>query len=214
MIEYTKIDTPFNRDMEGTKKLIEGDYKNDALRFLANLTWVGTEKIDGTNISVVWDGHKVEFHGRTEKAQIQKELLEYLEGTFGGNTNEELFEQLFGEKHVILFGEGYGGKIQSGGKYRPDCAFILFDIYMPENNLWLKRDAIEDIAKAFSIEKVPILIKGTLSECIEYVKGRPFSRISIPDNTVIEGIVCKPEIDLFDRMGRRIITKIKVCDFT
>ena len=34
MIEYTKIDTLFERDMEGTKKLIEGEYRNKTVEFL------------------------------------------------------------------------------------------------------------------------------------------------------------------------------------
>lgn len=29
----------------------------------------------------------------------------------------------------------------------------------------------------------------------------------------MEGIVCKPAIDMLDRMGRRLVVKIKVCDF-
>ena len=33
-----------------------------------------------------------------------------MEIMFGGNANEELFEQTFGEKEMILFGEGYGKK--------------------------------------------------------------------------------------------------------
>lgn len=33
MVEYLKIETPFNRDMEGTKKLIEGDWRNETVGF-------------------------------------------------------------------------------------------------------------------------------------------------------------------------------------
>lgn len=35
---------------------------------------------------------------------------------FGGEVDEEIFEQRFGENEVILFGEGYGNKIQACGK--------------------------------------------------------------------------------------------------
>ena len=49
MVEYHKIETLFERD-EKTKKLIEGNYRNETVRFLENNYWDFTEKIDGTNI--------------------------------------------------------------------------------------------------------------------------------------------------------------------
>ena len=128
MNEYTKIETIFERDMEGTKKLIEGKFRNETVEFLKDNQWICTEKIDGTNIGIVWDGHKVSYQGRTERAQIPAHLMNKLIEMFGGETNEELFEQKFGETQVILFGEGYGAKIQKGGgNYRSDVSFILFD---------------------------------------------------------------------------------------
>lgn len=41
-------------------------------------------------------------------------------------------------------------------------------------------------------------------------KSKPKSMIGVAD---MEGIVCKPAVDMIDRMGRRLIVKIKVCDF-
>ncbi|MCI9400298.1 MAG: hypothetical protein HFJ07_10890 [Lachnospiraceae bacterium] len=210
MKEYTKIETVFERDMEGTKKLIEGKYRNETVAYLKDNEWICTEKIDGTNIGVIWDGHKVSYQGRTERAQVPTHLMNRLIELFGGSINEELFEQKFGEMQVILFGEGYGAKIQNGGKYRSDVSFILFDVYLPEQNLWLKRDAIEDIAKAFGIEAVPIVLKGTLQQAVDYVKSKPKSTIGEAD---MEGLVCRPAIDLLDRMGKRVIVKVKVADF-
>ena len=147
MKKYTKIETIFERDMEGSKKLIEGKFRNETVEFLKDNQWICTEKVDGTNIGIVWDGHKVSYQGRTERAQISAHLMNKLIEMFGGKTNEELFEQKFGEMPVVLFGEGYGAKIQKGGNYRPDVSFILFDVYLLELDLWLKRDALEDIAK-------------------------------------------------------------------
>ena len=191
-------------------KLIEGKYRNETVAYLKDNEWICTEKIDGTNIGVIWDGHKVSYQGRTERAQVPTHLMNRLIELFGGSINEELFEQKFGEMQVILFGEGYGAKIQNGGKYRSDVSFILFDVYLPEQNLWLKRDAIEDIAKAFGIEAVPIVLKGTLQQAVDYVKSKPKSTIGEAD---MEGLVCRPAIDLLDRMGKRVIVKVKVADF-
>lgn len=211
MNEYTKIETIFERDMEGSKKLIEGKFRNETVEFLKDNKWICTEKIDGTNIGIVWDGHKVSYQGRTERAQIPAHLMNKLIEMFGGEINEELFEQKFGEMPVILFGEGYGAKIQKGGgNYRSDVSFILFDVYLPEQNLWLKHDALEDIAKTFGIDVVPVVLTGTLQEAVDFVKQKPKSTIGAAD---MEGLVCKPAVDMLDRMGRRVIVKVKVRDF-
>lgn len=209
MIKYNKIETVFNRDTEGTKKLIEGSYRNPAVEYLKDNTWVFTEKIDGTNIGIVWDGHNITYQGRTERAEIPKNLLSYLETTFGNSDTEELFEQMFGEKEVILFGEGYGGKIQAGGNYAPTERFILFDVMISGN--YQPRETVEEISKSLGIDIVPILLKGTIQEAINFVKQKPKSTIG---TAVMEGLVGKPEIELKDRCGNRLIIKVKVKDHT
>lgn len=208
MITYNKIETIFERDTSGTKKLIEGKFRNDTVEFLKDNIWTFTEKIDGTNIRVHWDGHRVEFAGRTDKAQIPAHLLERLNEIFGSNESEELFEQMFGEREVYLFGEGYGPKIQNGGQYKDTVDFILFDIVICGN--YQPRETVEQIAKAFNIDVVPIIFEGTLEQAVNYVKNKPKSTIGVAD---MEGLVGRPKIELKDRSGNRLIVKIKVCDF-
>lgn len=209
MKEYNKIDTVFERDTAGTKKLIEGQFRSEAVEYLADCKWRFTEKIDGTNIRIHWDGHKIEFGGRTEKAQIPSHLVNKLNEMFLNNETEELFEQKFGEKEVILFGEGYGIKIQNGGNYRPDVGFILFDVMIGEN--YQSRESVEDVAKCFGLEIVPIVMTGTIQEAIDFVKTKPSSTIG---KAKMEGIVGCPMVEMKDRVGKRVIVKIKVCDFT
>lgn len=211
MYKYTKIETVFEREIEGTKKLIEGRYRDESVKYLKDNLWIGTEKIDGTNIGVVWDGYNVTFQGRTEKSTIPPFLLTRLKEIFNNAETEQVFEQLFEEEQVILFGEGYGNKIQKRGKdYCENNKFILFDVYMPQSDLWLERDSIEQIAKAFGIECVPIVFKGTIDEGIQFVRTKPKSTIGTAD---MEGIVCKPAVDLLSRYGKRLVVKIKVNDF-
>ena len=212
MIEYVKIETPFIRAEDGTKKLIEGQFRNETVEFLKDTEWIFTEKVDGTNISIVWDGHKVEFHGRTERAQIPSHLVNKLNELFGGDINEELFEQTFGETPMILYGEGYGYKIQNGGHYRDDVSFILFDVYSPNSNIWLKRESVEDIAKTFNIDIVPIIMHGTIDDAVKFIKTHPTSTIG-KCIAPMEGIVGKPSVELKDRMGKRVIIKVKVNDY-
>ena len=208
MKEYHKIETLFERDVDGSKKLIEGNFRNKTIEFLKDNEWDFTEKIDGTNIRVVWDGHKVSFYGRTDNAQIPNHLMERLNVLFSTNESEEMFEQKFGENFVMLFGEGYGTKIQKGGLYRNDVDFILFDILVGE--IYLERENVEDIAKAFGVDVVPIIFSGKLLEAVEYIKGNPDSTFG---TAKMEGLVGRPRVEIFDRRGNRVIVKIKVCDF-
>ena len=208
MREYPKIETIFSRDTEGTKKLIFGTYRDETVKYLRFNDWQFTEKIDGTNISVEWDGHAVSFHGRTERAQIPKHLLEYLEKTFLTTEAEELFEQTYGDKNVILYGEGCGAKIQNGGNYRSDVSFILFDVLIGDN--WQEREWVEKTAKMFGIDVVPVVFVGSLEEGIDYVMEHHPSTIG---TAMMEGIVGRPMVEMRDRLGKRIIVKIKWEDF-
>lgn len=56
MKTYEKIETIYARDIEGTKKLIPGEYHNETVKYLKDCEWIWTEKVDGTNIRVYWDG--------------------------------------------------------------------------------------------------------------------------------------------------------------
>lgn len=211
MIEYPKIETVFLRETEGSKKLIEGSFRDETVEYLKNNFWEWTEKIDGTNIGIFWDGHKVNIQGRTERAQIPANLLGKLLDYFGGDVNEEIFEQKFGEMQVVLFGEGYGAKIQNGGNYIPNGVdFALFDVYLPESDMWLKRDSVEDIAKTFGIQTVPFIFRGDIDDAVRFVKSKPLSTIG---NAKMEGLVGRPMVELRDRRGRRVIVKVKVKDF-
>ena len=205
--EYHKIETIFERD-DNTKKLNETKYRNETVEFLKDLEWEFTEKIDGTNIRIYWDGHKVQYYGRTDKAQIPSQLLNYLIEKFGGDTNEEMFEQLFAEKEVILIGEGYGAKIQNGENYRNDNSFALFDVII--DGVFLKRDGVQAIAHSFNIETAPVVFYGNLQKGIDYVKTKPNSLIGTAKS---EGLVARPKQEIQDRLGNRVIVKIKVKDF-
>ena len=98
MKEYEKIETIYARDTEGSKRLIFGEFRDKTVEFLRHINWVWTEKVDGTNIRVHWDGHHVCWKGRTDKADIPNHLEEKLFELFGSNETEEMFEQLFGEQ--------------------------------------------------------------------------------------------------------------------
>jgi hypothetical protein len=208
MRTYEKIDTVFNRDTTGTKQLMLNSWRDPVVEYLRNNIWLFTEKVDGTNIRIHWDGHQVEFGGRTDRAQIPDFLLEKLRSMFGTAEAEELFEQTWGEKEVFLFGEGYGPKIQSGGDYRADVSFILFDVLVGDN--YQEREWVEKTAEMFGIDVVPVVLTGTIQDGIDFVMRHPESTMG---TAMMEGVVGRPAVEMRDRRGNRVIVKIKWDDF-
>jgi len=99
---------------------------------------------------------------------------------------------------VILFGKGYDRRIQKRN-YNSKPQFILFDVYLPEQDLWLERTSIEDIAQTFNIEAVPIVMRATLQEAVDFVKTKPKSILN--SDIDMEDLVCKPAVDILTRVG-------------
>jgi hypothetical protein len=239
METYHKIQTLFKRHQDGKKKgkMIKGAWTTPALEYLAGNQWEFTEKVDGTNIRIGFTKNKpwqeaVEFAGRTDRAVIPEPLLDYLGDTF--------FYDLFNDNDLpdlVLFGEGYGPKIQNGGKYldqrlvndpdvpaREKHKFVLFDVKI--GDFWLERHNVDDIAEKLGIESVPVIGHGTLHDAIDIVStGLTFNKAGAPvrwgsggltstwGNFEAEGIVARTATPLFDRKGERMITKIKAVDF-
>ena len=210
MEKYHKIQTVYFRDPENNHKtLLEGNWAKPEFELLKNIDWMCTEKIDGTNIRIMWDGENVRFGGKTDNAQIPTVLIGALQDTFTNKIMKECFSDA---DNVCLYGEGYGKKIQKGGNYLPDRAdFILFDVKI--GDWWLTREADEDIAEKLNIGVVPIIGIWKLKKAIDYVKDGFISTISDNKDYIAEGLVMKPIIELFNRKGERVITKIKHKDF-
>jgi hypothetical protein len=203
MKEYHKIQSVFKRD-EKTHKFIMGDYSREEFKFLKNNKWVYTEKIDGTNIRIGWDGETVKIGGRTDNAQLHIDLIDELNRLFP----VDKFRDIYPKAKMTLYGEGYGAGIQKGGKYRPDKSFVLFDVLI--NEFWLSRENVSDIAEKLSILTVPIIGSGTIFDMLDIVKT---GMKSLWGDFIAEGIVARPEVELWARNGQRIITKVKHVDF-
>lgn len=211
MLEYPKIQTVFLRDPATKyKTLLEGSFSRPEFEYLAHSEWLFTEKVDGTNIRVTWHDGKVVFQGKTNAAQIPPALLHNLVDMFP----PELLARHFPIGSVCLYGEGYGKGINKGHLYRPDdVSFILFDVLVETTaeSLWLQRADVCDIADKLGIDVVPIRDIGTLWDAVVFVKAGHLSVIG--QQPIAEGLVMRPTVDLLDRRGNRIITKLKCKDF-
>ena len=207
MEKYHKIKTVHLRD-DKTHKLTT-KFRDETVEYLKDNEWVFTEKIDGTNIRVCWNGIDVSLFGRSDNAQIPKPLNVRLTELFLGNENEQMFEQKFNDMNVILFGEGYGVKIQNGGEYSPTQEFILFDVKI--GNIYLSRESVDNIAQYFNVLSVPIIDEcKTIVEAIRYIKTKPQSYLGNKD---MEGVVGVPKLRVLDVKGERVIVKIKYKDY-
>lgn len=211
MNEYHKIQTVFKRD-ESTrhKTLLEEQYSLPVFDYLKDNQWVFTEKVDGTNIRVMLKDYTTHlalaYGGKSEAAQIPATLLQKLHEIF--DSQEPKMKELFPEG-VCLYGEGYGPKIQKGGgNYGAAQDFVLFDIRI--GFWWLERSAVEDIASKLGLKVVPTIGSGTLSEMVQM--ARRGIRSTWGDFQA-EGVVARPEVELFTGNRRRVITKIKTKDF-
>jgi hypothetical protein len=210
MIEYIKIKTLWKREDARPHNMVIGSFAEPEFELLKGVRWTFTEKVDGTNVRVMWDGNRVLFNGKTDNAQLPTSLFYKLEELFMGQANEQKFEEIFGKDPACIYGEGFGNKIQSvGNKYNPDGVdFIMFDVKI--GDFWLQRESLEDIAAKLDIKLVPVVFEGTLLEASEFVSKGYKSTLADLDS---EGIVGTPSIPLLNRKGERIITKIKHRDY-
>lgn len=211
LMEYLKINSLFKRNLAGDRRLIEGDFVNNEYRNIR--IWHVEEKVDGTNVRIMYSDGKVSYGGRTDNAQMPCHLLEYLRV----NINEIVLDRAFpisedGQRpSVILFGEGYGAKIQGcGGNYRADPGFILFDVLV--GRWWLKRDDVRIIGEKIGVPTCPFIDYMTVEKVIEFVKSKPLSRCShVPQ--MMEGVVCRSEPLVLHRDSKPVMFKLKCKDF-
>lgn len=219
MDTYHKINTIYKRDPETKNKhLLFGEFSQPEFEYLQDNTWDFTEKVDGTNIRIQLDVEgKLSFGGKTDTAQIPATLVNVLRERFSVDRLVDKFPCVIYSPNpedpdpvpVCLYGEGYGAKIQKGGgKYRPDQSFVLFDVKV--GDWWLRRDDVADVANTLQIEHVPLIGQGTLWDMVDMCRNGFTSQWG---NFDAEGIVARPTVEIQDRAGRRIITKLKLKDF-
>lgn len=198
-------------------------------------------RIEVTKVPV-WDGgiegrtingveFKVRIAGKTDNAQIPKNLLKHMQEKY---PNEKVLTAL-GLKEFIpveewenehnwltyeqipniytIYGEGYGEGIQSGGWYiKGGNEFIVFDVKV--NDIYLKTDARDEIATKLGAPIVPFIGYFTLDEAIAFVRKGFRSHVAQnPDAKMAEGLVLRTDLGLCNRMGNRLIVKIKYEDF-
>jgi hypothetical protein len=104
MSEFGKIETLFERDPK-TFKVLPDQLRKPVFGMLK--AWDFTEKVDGTNIRIIWENGKMRVGGKTDNAQIHADLLRYLYELVSPNKLAEVFPDV----SAVIYGEGYGSGI-------------------------------------------------------------------------------------------------------
>ena len=193
-----------------------------------------TKEIVPSETSVVPEVAGVKFNvryaGKTDNAQIPPKLLKHMEEKYPKEkvlaslglkefipTSEWEIDHNWLEYDQIpniytIYGEGYGNGIQKGGNYiKNDNEFIVFDVKV--NDIYLKTDARDEIAIKLGAPIVPFIGYFTLDEAIDVVRKGFVSTIYENREYMAEGLVLRTDLGLRNRMGKRLIVKVKYEDF-
>jgi hypothetical protein len=207
MDKYPKINTLYKRTIEKPCTIIPGDYRDEIYPNIC--LWDVYEKVDGTNIRITFSEDELIIRGKTDNADLSRELIENIKDLLPLDRLNTILPQL--KPHTItLFGEGYGRNIQNpaGSLYRPDMSFILFDIKI--GHWWLDSKKVAAISCELQILSALFIGRMSISTITDYVKSKPLSLISQKPQ-VMEGIIARTS--LHKRDGERVMFKLKVKDY-
>lgn len=129
-------------------------------------------------------------------------------------TSADIYVVEYEEVPVYIYGEFFGKKIQSGGNYDKDKnRFSIFDICV--QGWWVPIDMLNDYAYKLGLDVAPYIGQMTIEEAEKMVMKE--FKTTVPDvsnpDYLAEGIVARPVIPIKDPRGKRIIVKIKSCDY-
>lgn len=222
MNAYPKIPNLYKRNID-THKINIGEYSDPALAALESIPWHVTEKVDGTNVRVMWNSNRtedapytLEFKGRTDAADpLHVDLVSRLNYLFDAGQ----FAKEFGGLPVCFYGEGFGPGIQKGGKYLPHKEFILFDVKVGRE--WLSQEHVTRYADIFGIRRTEVLSTTvTLPEAVSFLLGvykspgmhfGPACRITRHDRPYeMEGIILRRS--MFSGVVAPYVLKLKTLD--
>jgi hypothetical protein len=192
---------------------IENLYKNkDILMFRECFAM---EKIHGTSAHVKYNHKKNEltfFSGGAKHDQFvdifdrQKLLEKFKENAIEHGVNE-----------LIVYGEAYGGKMQRmSSTYGKDLKFIVFEVFLKDNNWWFDVEQANRIATVLGFEFVHYKRIATTEESINaemMSESVQAIRNGMGTGHMREGIVLRPLKEFIFQNGGRVICKHKMPEF-
>lgn len=206
-MRFPKIENLYARD-DATHRLVLGELRRSDFGQIGS--WLVTEKIDGTNIRLVyraarataglWAPGLFEVRGRSDEATLPKRFQE--EALPDVDLRDRMAAALSAiddrgvAEAMVVYGEGYGPGIQKGGgDYGPRKAFRVFDVVTYtisedgdfSRGLWRTWEDVESVASILGVQTAPMLggIK-TIADALDFVRSDPYSRVAVEDKGVVE----------------------------
>ena len=129
-------------------------------------------------------------------------------------TSADVYVVEYEEVPIYIYGEFFGKKIQAGGNYDKDKnRFSIFDICV--QGWYVPIDMLNDYASKLGLDVAPYIGQMTIEEAEKMVMNG--FKTTVPDvsnpDYLAEGIVARPTVPIKDPRGKRIIVKIKTCDY-
>jgi hypothetical protein len=211
--EYVKINTMWERE-ERTGIITPGIWATAEITYLKDLLWRWSEKVNGMNLRLHFNGTRLTIGGRTDDAMLPAPLVAWIGEHLGApELWRETFRTGMGPADVTVYGEGYGAGVHGGGKYRPDLAVIVFDVLVVSETgrWWLQPDDVADVAAKLGLETAPDLGTMTLPEAWSVIQEGRLD--SAWPGVRAEGMVGRPLVPLFTRKGELVMVKIKQDDW-
>ena len=167
-----------------------------------NEVWCVTEKLHGTNFSILRDGS---FARKTD-------ILKDDEKFYGYQKYKEMLVDIAACTFSIfldaiqIYGEFFGPGIQKGVNYGTEKQFKIFDVRLANSTFVSAYDLHVNLPYKYV---VPYLTSGTLEECLKYPNDGLTTLNPVEDN-VMEGVVIRPLFnDYYLHDSKRCIIKNK-----
>lgn len=159
-------------------------------------------------VPVLNDKNQIQYYHREDGGEVLNINEDYADGI-------RMFGVKLEESPIYIYGEFFGKGVQkAGGNYDKDGKrFAIFDICV--QGWWVPIDMLNDYAQKLGLDVAPYLGQMTIDEAEEMVKTGFKTRVPNVTNPdfMEEGIVARPVIPIKDPRGKRIIVKIKSCDY-
>jgi len=215
---YTKIPALFKRDSENPQ-VVTDVYKDRYVEALADVSiWSATEKLDGANTRIHWDGYVVRV-GSRRTWQHQPNIVDAIELAYPHL--EAMFEQDFDrgglapiDDDVTVYGEAIGAGVQNGGSYGDKIRFVAFDVTV--GGKYLENRDARDVVWQLGLDFVERRGGLGLVSATEIYQWMSEGHTHWPHSTYREGdpegFVLKTVPPLYKPNGDRIMVKLTYRD--
>lgn len=117
------------------------------------------------------------------------------------------------EAPIYIYGELYGPGVQKGGHYGDTLRFAVFDIC--QQGWFLPIGMLTEMCNNLGLDMAPYIGQMTIKEAEDVVRTgfKTLVENAKDPDYIEEGIVARPVVPIKDPRGKRIIVKIKYCDY-